>query len=50
MGGISIMRLGNKNVQGYVQKFLDWPPRARTAKWYSSLPLDAVVSLFCESV
>jgi hypothetical protein len=33
-----------------IQKFPDWPPGARAAKWYSSLPLGAVVSLFCESV
>jgi len=32
-----------------IQKFPDWPPKARTANGNSSLPLDAVVSLFCDS-
>jgi hypothetical protein len=36
-------------IRGCIQKFPDWPPGARTAKWYSSLPLGAVVSLFCVS-
>jgi len=35
-------------LRGYIQKFLDWQPGARTAN--DSLPLDAVVLLFYESV
>jgi hypothetical protein len=37
-------------LRGCNQKFPDWPPGARTASEYTSLPLGAVVSLFCESV
>jgi hypothetical protein len=36
-------------VRGCIQKFPDWPPGAKTANG-TTLPLDAVVSLFCESV
>jgi len=32
-----------------IQKFPDWPHGA-SCKWYSSVPLRAVLSLFCESV
>jgi hypothetical protein len=39
-----------EKIRGCVQKFPNWPPGARTANGISSLPLDAVVSLFCESV
>jgi len=35
------------NYEGVIQKFPDWPPGVRTAR---SLPLDAVVSLLCESL
>jgi len=35
--------------RGCTQNFPDWPPGARTVKWYRSLPLGAVVSLFLVS-
>jgi hypothetical protein len=39
------------NVRVCIQKLPDWPPGARTANGtVSSLPLDAVASLFRESV
>jgi hypothetical protein len=37
------------DVRGCIQKFPNWPPE-RERKWYSSLPLGAVVSVFCESL
>jgi hypothetical protein len=36
-----------RGIRVCIQKFPDWPLGARTA---SSLPLGAVVSVFCESV
>jgi len=38
------------NIRGCIQKLPDWPPWSNNCKWYSSLPLGAAVSLFCESV
>jgi hypothetical protein len=35
--------------RGCIQKFPDWPPGARIANDTSSLPIGAVVSLFCVS-
>jgi hypothetical protein len=37
-------------IRGCNQKFPDWAAWSKKCKWYSSLPLDAVVSIFCESV
>jgi len=38
------------HVGGCIQKFPDWPPGGEICKWYSSLPLDVIVSLFSESL
>jgi hypothetical protein len=38
------------DIRGCIQNFPDWPSGARTANGYSSLPLDAVLVLLCESV
>jgi hypothetical protein len=43
-------RRNTGKIRGCIQKSPDWPPGARTANGTSSLPLGAVVSLFCESV
>jgi hypothetical protein len=50
MGGCAARMGEMRNIRGCIQKFPDWPPGARAANGNSSLPLGAVVSLFCESV
>jgi hypothetical protein len=37
-------------IQGCIQKFSSLVTWSKNCKWYSSLPLGAVVLLFCESV
>jgi hypothetical protein len=48
-GGVQIRRIPAKYMRVYpeVSGLATW---SENCKWYSSLPVDAVVLLFCESV